>query len=80
MLNKTNTINQTVIKSTTAILISLIHYESPITGLKIGQKVTPKRHILSLEDISLVSSNSQSKSNAQTLNLPWIDNNSDRIS
>jgi len=77
-LNKTNAINQTVIKSTTAILVSLIHYEPPITDSKTGQETTPRKHILDLENISLVSSNSQSKSNAQTLNLPWINNSPSR--
>ncbi len=52
-----NAINQTIIKLTTTILVSLIHYESFITNSKTGQEITSEKHILDLEDISLVSSN-----------------------
>src|SRR5687768_17478812 len=38
--NKTNVINQTVIRSTTAILVGLIHYEPPIIDETTSQETT----------------------------------------
>jgi len=69
--NKTTSINQTL-RSTTTFLIGSIYYE-PLTNDATNQEVTIEsigKHILNLENISLLSSLSQNCSNTQSITLP----------
>ena len=70
LANKTNSINNQGIRSTTAILVGMIHYQQPIVDPNTGDETTPGKHIIDLEDISLIPSFSQRQPNRST-NLPW---------
>jgi len=68
--NKTAAINQTL-RSTTILLVGFIYYE-PLTNStdqEIAVKSLTEKHILKLEDISLLSSLNQNCSNSQSINL-----------
>jgi hypothetical protein len=54
LANKTNSINQTM-RSTNAILMGLLHYRPPTIDPITGNETVPGKHILKLDDISLVS-------------------------
>ena len=64
LANKTNAINQTM-RSITAIIIGMIHYEPSIIDQCTQKEVSPRLHVLKLEDISLVSSNRNNNGNGQ---------------
>ncbi|PKC60804.1 hypothetical protein RhiirA1_467511 [Rhizophagus irregularis] len=68
--NKTNSINQNM-KSTTAIIVGLIQYEPPVIDDTTQEEITAGKHVVKLEDISLVSTN-RNNTNGQSLNLPWM--------
>ena len=70
LANKTNSINQNL-RSTTAILMGLLHYQEPIIDADTGDE-TPAKHILYLDDISLISSNQPSSTSTQSIDLPWL--------
>lgn len=66
LANKTNAINQTM-RSTTAILVGLMTYEPPTDD----SNTSEGKHVLNLEDISLISTNSQNRTNTSNITLPW---------
>jgi len=72
LANKTNAINQSSIKSTTAVLVGSISYEPPEPNSTTTEEATSGKHILKLEDISLITTTSQNRSNPQSFNLPWM--------
>ena len=75
--NKTNTINQTM-RSTTAILMWLITYKPSEHNQQITQKEkTPGKHLLKLEDISLISTRNNNNSN-QNVDVSWLQSNTNR--
>ena len=76
LANKTSSINSANnIRSTTAILVGNIHYEEPTKDPSTGEELTPGKHVLELEDISLIPV-TQSRINTRPLNLPWSNNSS----
>uniref|UniRef100_U9UPV9 Uncharacterized protein n=1 Tax=Rhizophagus irregularis (strain DAOM 181602 / DAOM 197198 / MUCL 43194) TaxID=747089 RepID=U9UPV9_RHIID len=58
-------------KSTTAIIVGLIQYEPPVIDDTTQEEITAGKHVVKLEDISLVSTN-RNNTNGQSLNLPWM--------
>ncbi|CAB4427878.1 unnamed protein product [Rhizophagus irregularis] len=70
LANKTNSINQTM-RSTMAILTGLLYYQESVVDTSTSDESTPGKHILKLDDISLISSNRPNTS-AQSINLPWL--------
>jgi len=70
LANKTNCIKQTL-RSTTAILMGLLHYQEPTTDTDTAEEAAPGKHILKLDDISLISSN-RSNTATQSTDLPWL--------
>ncbi|CAB4435275.1 unnamed protein product [Rhizophagus irregularis] len=68
--NKTNSINQNM-RSTTAIIVGLIQYEPPVIDDTTQEEITAGKHVVKLENISLVSTNCNN-TNGQSLNLPWM--------
>ncbi|GET61526.1 hypothetical protein GLOIN_2v1586720 [Rhizophagus irregularis DAOM 181602=DAOM 197198] len=56
LANKTNSINQTM-RSTMAILSGLLYYQESIIDTSTTEESIPGKHILKLNDISLISSN-----------------------
>jgi len=77
LANKTNSINQSM-RSTTAILMGLIEYEPAVIDEVTQEELTSGKHVIKLEDISLVSTN-QGK-NQQALNVPWMNGSSNKRS
>lgn len=75
LANKTNSINQTM-RSTTAILTGVINYIPPVVDETTREETTPGKHVVKLEDISLVSTNRNVSNNQQTLNVPWLSSQS----
>ena len=63
---KTASINQKL-RSTTAILVGQIAYEPPS-----NDETTPEKHVLYLEDISMISTQPQKQTNPQSINIPWL--------
>ncbi|PKB96577.1 hypothetical protein RhiirA5_432383 [Rhizophagus irregularis] len=63
-------INQNM-KSTTAIIVGLIQYKPPVIDDTTQEEITAGKHVVKLEDISLVSTN-RNNTNGQSLNLPWM--------
>ena len=76
LFNKTNAINQTM-RSTTAVLMGLITYEPPEHDQITQEEKTPGKHVLKLEDISLISTRNNNN-NDQNVNVPWLQNNTNR--
>ncbi|PKK66091.1 hypothetical protein RhiirC2_853136 [Rhizophagus irregularis] len=74
LANKTNSINQTM-RSTMAILSGLLYYQESIIDTSTTEESIPGKHILKLDDISLISSNRPNMS-AQSINLPWLNQES----
>ncbi|GET61997.1 hypothetical protein RIR_jg12137.t2 [Rhizophagus irregularis DAOM 181602=DAOM 197198] len=74
LANKTNSINQTM-RSTMAILSGLLYYQESIIDTSTTEESIPGKHILKLDDISLISSNRPNTS-AQSINLPWLNQES----
>ena len=74
LANKTNSINQTM-RSTTAMLVGVISYFPPVIDEVSQEETIPGKHVLKLEDISLISNNRNNNSN-QTLNVPWLNSQS----
>ncbi|CAB5192766.1 unnamed protein product [Rhizophagus irregularis] len=74
LANKTNSINQTM-RSTMAILSGLLYYQESIIDTSTTEESIPGKHILKLDDISLISSN-RSNTSAQSINLPWLNQES----
>ena len=70
LANKTNSINQTL-RSTTAILMGLLYYQERIINTDTADETTPSKHILKLDDISLIANNRTSNS-TQSIDLPWL--------
>ena len=70
LANKTNSINQTL-RSTTAILTGLLHHQEPIIDTTTEEETFPRKHILKLDDLSLISSN-RSYTRTQNIDLPWF--------
>ncbi|CAG8736981.1 10583_t:CDS:2, partial [Rhizophagus irregularis] len=52
--NKTNSINQNI-RSITAIIVSIINYEPPVINDMTQEEIAAEKHVVKLEDISLVS-------------------------
>ncbi|CAG8684037.1 uncharacterized protein OCT59_024157 [Rhizophagus irregularis] len=69
--NKTNSINQSM-RSTTAIIMGTIVYQAPVINEVTQEESSPGKHVINLEDISLISTNRNSANAAQSLNLPWL--------
>src|ERR1044071_2782900 len=70
LANKTNSINQSM-RSTNAILMGLLHYQYPTLDPVTGDETVPGKHVLKLDDISLVST-IRTNTSAQSMNLPWL--------
>ena len=70
LANKTNSINQNL-RSTTAILTGLLCYQEPITDDNTAEETVPEKHVLKLDDITLVASN-RSNTSTQSVDLPWL--------
>ena len=68
LTNKTDSINQTL-RSTTALLIGFIYYKPLIKNQEIIRESSNEKHILILEDISLLSSLNRTHTNIQ-IDLP----------
>lgn len=68
--NKTNSINQNM-RSTTAIIVGLIKYDPLVIDDTTQEEVAAGKHVVKLEDISLVSTN-RNNTNGQSLHLPWM--------
>lgn len=76
LANKTNSINQSM-RSTTAIIMGTISYQPPVADQTTQEEISPEKHIVKLEDISLVSTNRNSGSSGQqALNVPWLNTQS----
>ena len=71
LANKTSSINQTM-RSTTALLIGIIYYVQPIVDETTQEELTPGKHVLDLEDISLISTNRNNPIDQQSVNVPWL--------
>lgn len=72
LANKTNAINQNI-RSTTALLVGTLIYEGPVLDETSGDETSPGKHILMLDDISLIPTNRNSATNAQqSSNAPWL--------
>ena len=54
-----------------AILAGLLYYQESIIDTSTTEESTPGKHILKLDDISLISSN-WSNISVQSTNLPWL--------
>ncbi|CAB4439580.1 unnamed protein product [Rhizophagus irregularis] len=70
MLISFESINQNM-RSTTAIIVGLIKYEPPVIDDTTQEEIAAGKHVVKLEDISLVSTN-RNNTNGQSLNLPWM--------
>jgi len=70
LASRTNSINQ-VLRSTTAILMGLLRYQEPIIDTNTAEETIPGKHILKLDDISLITT-SNGSSNSQSIELPWL--------
>jgi hypothetical protein len=70
LANKTNSINQTM-RSTNAILMGLLHHQPPTIDPMTGDETVPGKHVLKLDDISLVST-IRTSTPSQSVNLPWL--------
>lgn len=73
LANKTNSINQSM-RSTTAILMGILHYDPPLIDTDTGDETietSSGKHILNLDDISLIST-IRTAPPSQSLNLPWL--------
>jgi hypothetical protein len=68
--NKTNSINQSM-RSTTALLMGLLHYQPPVIDSITGDEIVHGKHVLDLDDISLIST-IRTNPPSQSLNLPWL--------
>lgn len=75
LANKTNSINQTM-RSTTAILMGVINYIPPVIDQTTQEETVPGKHLVKLEDISLISTNRNSNNSRQTLDVPWLNSQS----
>lgn len=72
LANKTNAINQSM-RSTTALIIGTLTYDMPVLDETSGEETTPGKHILTLDDISLISTNRNPAVDAQqSSNAPWL--------
>ena len=76
LANKMNAINQTMVRSTTAMLVGLIAYEPPVYDQITQEERTPGKHVVRLEDISLISTCDSVIKSQSGLNLPWLQGNS----
>ncbi|GES97082.1 hypothetical protein GLOIN_2v1481471 [Rhizophagus clarus] len=56
LANKTNAINQSM-RSSTALLVGTLTYQGPVLDETTGDETSPGKHILTLDDISLISTN-----------------------
>ncbi|CAB4435524.1 unnamed protein product [Rhizophagus irregularis] len=59
-------------RSTTAIIMDTIVYQAPVINEVTQEESSPNKHVINLEDISLISTNHNSGNAAQSLNLPWL--------
>ena len=75
LANKTNSINQ-MMKSTTVMIVGIITYVLPINDEITQEETTPGKHLLKLEDISLISTNRNNNNGQQTLNVLWFNSQS----
>ncbi|EXX67881.1 uncharacterized protein OCT59_016945 [Rhizophagus irregularis] len=66
LANKTNAINQSM-RSTTALIMGTLTYEMPVLDETSREKTSPGKHILTLDDISLISTNRNPAVDAQQL-------------
>ncbi len=69
--NKTSAINQTI-RSTTAVLSGTLTYHPPTTDPNTSEETTSPKNVLKLEDISLISTASQTRTTTQSIVLPWM--------
>ena len=51
--------------------MDLLSYQEPTINADTGDEITHAKHILKLDDISLINSN-RSNTSAQSVNLPWL--------
>ncbi|CAB4423414.1 unnamed protein product [Rhizophagus irregularis] len=59
-------------RSTTAIIMGTIVYQAPVVNEVTQEESSPGKHVINLEDISLISTNRNSGNASQSLNLPWL--------
>ena len=59
-------------RSTTAVIMGLLTYEPPVIDQTTQDEIMPAKHVINLEDISLVSTNRNNGNNHQSLNVPWL--------
>ena len=61
-------------RSTTTVLTGLLAYKAPVIDESSGEEISPGKHILMLNDISLISTNKNNASNTQqsSANAPWL--------
>jgi hypothetical protein len=72
LANKTNAINQSM-RSTTALIMGTLTYEMPVLDETSGEETSPGKHILTLDDISLISTNrNPAVDTQQSSNAPWL--------
>ncbi|GBC01272.1 hypothetical protein RclHR1_04120002 [Rhizophagus clarus] len=72
LANKTNAINQSM-RSSTALLVGTLTYQGPVLDETTGDETSPGKHILTLDDISLISTNRNPAANPQqSSNVPWL--------
>ncbi|CAB4422817.1 unnamed protein product [Rhizophagus irregularis] len=71
LANKTNSINQNM-RSTTAILVGVIYYVPPVINEITQEETADGKHVLELEEISLISTDRNNNTSQQSLNLPWL--------
>ena len=73
--NKTNSINQNM-RSTIAVLVSLINYKPPAKDDQITQEENlAEKHVLRLDDISLTSTRNSVNNSQSGINVPWLQGN-----
>ncbi|CAB4423170.1 unnamed protein product [Rhizophagus irregularis] len=59
-------------RSTTAILVGVIYYVPPVINEITQEETADGKHVLELEEISLISTDRNNNTSQQSLNLPWL--------
>ncbi|CAG8807546.1 20954_t:CDS:2 [Gigaspora margarita] len=69
--NRMNSVNQNG-HSTNALLVGTINYHEPIINNTTNNEITPGKHILTLENMTIIMANYTTTNNTQTINILWL--------
>ncbi|KAF0437042.1 hypothetical protein F8M41_004526 [Gigaspora margarita] len=58
--------------STNALLVGTINYYEPINNNTTNNEITTGKHILTLEDMTMITTNHTTTNNTQTINILWL--------